>query len=213
MKKLSIAWLIILVFAFNSFAELAIIPLDEAIRDNDLIIVGTLQEITETSENGVTTGKGKIVVNDFIAGNVKTEDERLLKSGDKLQLDYIESFACVMGSHRGIENEKGIFLLKLDENGKIQSKDFRPLNDLKEIRKLLGKGVKPQKAVKIIKLQNEINQPIPENETSTGQTSEVIYCMHSNQPKTENSPFQALLVILGSISFYYLLYRSRFKIR
>lgn len=213
MKNLYIACFIILAFTSNSFAKLLFIPLEEAIKNSDLIVIGTLKDITEKSEAGVTTGKGKIVVEQFVAGNVKNTKGISLKSGDELQLNYVESFACVYGSHKRIENEKGIFLLKLNTDGEIQYEDFRSLESLSEIKKLLKKGIKPSEVAKIIKIKNadeQISQP-----SLAEQTPEITICpLYSEESKQkEYSPFQAFLVILASISLYFLLYRSRFKIR
>ncbi len=97
MKNLHVACFIVLAFAYNSFATLIFVHLDEAIKKNDLIVVGTLKGISEKSEDGVIYGKGEIFVEQFIAGNVKTNKGFSLKSGDKLQLNYIEDFACVYG--------------------------------------------------------------------------------------------------------------------
>jgi hypothetical protein len=215
MKNLHVACFIVLAFAYNSFATLIFVHLDEAIKKNDLIVVGTLKGISEKSEDGVIYGKGEIFVEQFIAGNVKTNKGFSLKSGDKLQLNYIEDFACVYGSHKRIENEKGIFLLTLNDKEEIQSKDFRSLNDLLEIKKLLKKGTKPNEVAKTIKIQNDTEQ-IPQTsviETSVNQTSEK-YPLFSNKSNTrEYYPLPAFLVILLSVSLYFVLYRSRFKIR
>lgn len=213
MKNLSIAFLIILAFASSSLAKLMFIPLDEAIKNNDLIIVGTLKDISERFEEDGTYGEGKIVVENFIAGNIKTEDDRSLKSGDKLHLNYAETFSCVMGSHKRIENEKGVFLLKLNNDGEIQYKDFRSLESLPEIRKLLSKGVKTNRVAQIIKLFDEnisISQPKFDSENS-----KPVYCdlVTANSKETDYSTLQALLIILASIRLYRFLYRSRFKIR
>ena len=175
------------------------IPLDEAIKDSDLIVIGTLANITEKSENGITVGEGKIFVDQFIAGNIKTKDGIPIKSGNELQLNYIESFSCVMGSHKRIENEKGVFLLKLNDNGEIQYEDFRSFESLPEIKKLLKKGVKPDDVAKTIKTRYEdkqISQP-----TLVEQPPETtFYALSSEESKQkEYSPFQALLVIFASM--------------
>lgn len=213
MKKLSIAWFIILIFAYSAFARLAIVTLDEAIKDKDLIIVGTLKDISERFEEDGTYSEGKIFVEKFIAGNVKTENGRSLKSGDKLHLNYAETFSCVMGSHKRIENEKGIFLLKLNDEGEIQYEDFRSLESLPEIKKLLGKGVKLNKNAKTIKIFDEnvsLSQPKVDNENE-----KPVYCdlVAESSKETDHSTLQTLLVILASIWLYRFLYRSRFKIR
>lgn len=213
MKNLFFACFIVLAFTCNSFANLIIIPLDEAIKDSDLIIIGTLKDISEKSEDFAAYGKGTIVVDEFIAGNVSDENGFAIKSGDELALSYIENFACVMGSHKRIENEKVIFLLTLNDEKEIQYKDFRSLESLPEIKKLLKKGIKPNEAAKTIKIQNAgegISQPL-----LVDQSSETVYCvLYSEEHKQrEYFPLRALLVILASVSLYRFLYRSRFKIR
>lgn len=212
MKNLLGALIVVLAFSSVSFAKLMFIPLAEAVKDSDLIIIGTLKNISERVEEDGTYGKGEIFVERFIAGNVKTANDSELNADDRLQLNYAETFACVMGSHRRIENEKGIFLLTFNENGEIQSKDFRSLEDLVEIKKLLKRGVKPDKDFKTIKIRNEVKQT-PTVETANSENSEINYCAFSIQPEIEYHRFSALLVILASLSLYYLLYRSRFKIR
>jgi hypothetical protein len=211
MKNLTFASLILLLLACNSFADLMFIPLEEAVKDKDLIVVGTLTDITENSDVGETKGKGTIIVDQIIAGNVKTNQGLSLKHGDKLQLDYVENFACVMGSHKRIENEKGLFLLTLNESGEIETKDFRSLDSLGEVKKLLRKGIKTITATKVIKTistSDEISQ-IPL------ETSDLpIMCAFGiENEENKYSPLLAFLAIFTSILLYYFLYRSRFKIR
>jgi hypothetical protein len=211
MKNLTFASLILLFLACNSFAKLMFIPLEEAIKDKDLIIVGTLTGISEYSNGGETAGKGTIVVEQFITGNIKTNQGLQLKSGDELRLTYVENFACVMGSHRRMENEKGIFLLTLNGSGEIETKDFRSLESLAEIKKLLRKGIKTNTTAKIIKTiinSDELSQ-IPLK------TSDLpIKCVFGiEKEENKHSPLLALLAILSSILLYCVLYRSRFKIR
>src|SRR5690349_21811407 len=97
MKNLLAAGFIILVFAFSAFAKLAPVPLNELILNSDLIVVGTLREISERKEDGTIYGKGRIVVEQFVAGNTTTANGFELKAGDGLQLNYRETFACVYG--------------------------------------------------------------------------------------------------------------------
>jgi len=217
MKNLFVVCFIVLAFYCNAFAKLMIIPLDEAVKNSDLIIIGTLKGISEKSEAGTTYGTGEIFVEQFIAGDVKTAKGFMLKSGDKLQLNYIENFACVYGSHKRMENEKGIFLLTLNDNGEIQSKDFRSLADLSEIRKLLKQGIKPNGSLKTIKIRNDIEQKpqTPMIKTLVSQSPEKSFCpLYSNKSdEREYYPLRAFLIILLSILLYFVLYRSRFKIR
>lgn len=212
MKKLLFAFFVVFAFAPDSFAKLMIVSLDEAVKNSDLIFVGTLKGISETNEEFAVYGKGEIFVERFIAGNVNTIKGFTLKAGDRLSFNYIENFACVMGSHRRIENEKGIFLLTLSETGEIQSKDFRSLESLAEIKRLLKKGIKPGKVFKAVKTLNEAEQKTQISAVEN-ETSEISFAACHFERKTNYHLFSAFLVILASISLYYLLYRSRFRIR
>lgn len=125
MKKVLVSFFVILSTISASFATLRYIPMEEAVRENDLIIIGTLKDISESSFGMETKGTGKILIDQYIAGNVKKSDGSQLKSGDELRLDYVEDFACVYGSHKRIENQQGVFPLKIKPDGEIESKDFR----------------------------------------------------------------------------------------
>jgi len=210
MKSLLGACILIFAFASVSFANLVYVPLKDAVENSDVIIVGTLRNVSEKVEGAATYGEGEILVERYIAGNV---EDAALKAGDKLRLKYIEDFACIMGSHKAIENEKGIFLLTVDDKGEIKSKDFRPLENLRELEKLLEKGTKTRNAFKTIKIQNDAEPAFQAAENQDRQTSAVSFGVYSLERKINYRPILTLLVILGSISLYYLLYRSRFKIR
>lgn len=199
MKKVLVSFFVILSVISTSFAALRYIPLEEAVRENDLIVIGTLKNISETtSYDGFTiTGTGKIVVEQYIAGNVKTFDGSQLKSGDELRLDYVEDFACVYGSHKRIENQQGIFLLKIKFNGEIESKDFRYLNDLAEINKLLEKQKQSAQAKNINLLKNETSQPVKAVK------------MYNELKSNDYSPNSALLMALISVLLYFFLYRRK----
>ncbi len=211
MKNVTFAAIVLFLFACNSYARLMDIPLDEAVKDKDLIIVGALIETVEVSNNGETKGKGKIVVEQFISGNVETIQGLSLKQGDKLQLDYIENFACVMGSHRRIENEKGIFLLTLNDSGEIETKDFRSLESLAEVKRLLRKGIKTNTATRVVKTIGTTDEISQISLETSDLPIRCIFGIEKEENKT--SPLHALSAILSSILLYYVLYRSRFKIR
>jgi hypothetical protein len=204
MKKVLVSFFVILSAISASFAALRYIPLEEAVRENDLIIIGTLKDISESSSyDGFTiNGTGKIIVEQYIAGNVRTFDGSQLKLGDELRLDYVEDFACVYGSHKRIENQQGIFLLKIKANGEIQSKDFRYLNDLAEINKLLKNQYKTSQDGKSIKtVENETSQPVKTIK------------MYDELKSNDYSPISAFFTVFISIALYYFLYRNKFKIR
>lgn len=213
MKDLTIVFFIICTFSFNAFAKLAFIPLDELIKASDLIVIGTLTGISERSEDRVIHGTGEIVIEKVIAGDVTTTKGFSLASGDRLQLNYIEGFACVYGSHRRIENEKGIFLLTINDKQEIQYEHFRSLDGLFEIKRFLRKGIEPDKTAEKIKIQNEqFTQTSPIESPENPNTETNFRAVKSNESDTkEYYPMRAFLVVLASMLLYRILYRSGFN--
>lgn len=208
MRKIIICGLFLLFFVSQTFAKLSAISLDKAIGNSNLIVVATLKNISKGNKDGDINGKGDIFIEKIVGGNVRTINGNALKSGDILELKYFGGFACIYGSHKRIENEKGIFLLTLNSDGEIFRDSFRPLKDLPEIEKLLKKGIVPNEIFKTVKLKNEIVSK-SENE----ENAKVSFCIYSTEKRLNYNLFLALSVVFGAIGLYYLLYRSRFKIR
>lgn len=218
MKNLSLACFIIFAVFYNALGMWALIPLDELVKESDLIVIGTLQSVSEYSKEDTDYGEGMILIEKILSGNVKTINGVPLKAGDKIQLKWqnLSMIACPRVEHKGSENKKEIWLLTV-ENDKTVRADYPgrsvPVGNLSEVKKYLQKQKSSNKTAKIVKTQND------EEQTSeiqpVEQTTEVIkYPLNSDESKQkEHSPFQAFLVVLLSMSLYYLLYRSRFKIR
>ena len=225
MKHFLTACFIVLVFSLNAFADLQYISTEESVKRSDFIVIGTLQSISniyQDDKNGgrisMGDGEGVFVVDEIIAGNVLTSDGLTLKSGDKLHLKWNEFSACLSGWHKRTENEKGIWLLLIDKDGTVETShpaQFASLNELSQIKKYIKKySRKFSKTVTIQIGSSQNSNPAQQSiETEKTTTSEMSFCEYSNQPKTKYYPFTAFLVILVSGSLYYLLYRSRFKIR
>jgi hypothetical protein len=72
MKVLSII-LLVLFLASVCFAEWADIPLKDIIKESDLIVVGTLDEVKEHTKNGIDYGQGVIVVHKVLRGIVQKD--------------------------------------------------------------------------------------------------------------------------------------------
>ncbi len=218
MKNLSVTCFIILVVSYNAFAKWGFVSLDELVKESDLIVIGTLQSVSEYSKEDTDYGEGMILIEKVVSGNIKTINGFPLKAGDKIQLKWqnLSMIACPRVEHKGSENKKEIWLLTV-ENDKTVRADYPgrsvPLDNLAEVKKYLPKQNPTNKNAKIVNTQNDEEQI--SQMLSVEKTSEVIKCpLYSEQSKQkEYSPFQAFLIILASMSLYYLLYRSRFKIR
>lgn len=220
MKKLLIVCFIVLIFTCNIFADLLSISTEESVKRSDFIVIGTLQSISDIYEDhpnfgkvSIGNGEGVLVVDKVVAGNVSI-DELMLKSGDKLRLVWSELSACLRGWHRRTENEKGVWLLKFDKDGAIETThpaQFASIDEFSEIKKYIKKYSK--QFTKALTIQTKINQN-PNDFQQNIEMPKVTVSEISTSPKTTKYyPFQAFLVILVSLSLYYLLYRSKYKIR
>ena len=194
MKKLFIAYFFILLFCYSSFATLQNLPLDKLVKDSDLIVVGTLQSVSEHRFDSENKGEGQIIIEQVIIANAKTGEGSPIKSGDKLKLIWNEDFACVYGIHKRTESQKGVWFLKVGDDGSVISghpQRFKSTDELTEIRNALEQekisGAQTNSPAKIIKTVDVSGR--------------------------NYFPFNAFLTMLVSIFLYCLLYRKRFKIR
>jgi branched-subunit amino acid ABC-type transport system permease component len=218
MKTLFTVCFIILSFSFNCFAEWALIPTDELVKESDLIVIGTLQSVSRYTKDNVDYSEGKIVVEKIISGNVKTTEGFPLKMGDKIKFKWQAStlIVCPRLDHSSNENEKGIWLLEVESDKTVSAdypRRFNSLNEMSELKKILRK-TKVRKTSQRVELLNEnplniTNQQIQNSDTFQNQTIEPITIATVGSYST----FNALLVALFSLGLYWILYRSKFKIR
>ncbi len=215
MKKILIISFFVLISSTFVFGKFLILPIEERVKENNLIVIGKLQDVSETETDMERISKGTLVVEKIIYGRFKNSNGQKLKLGDKVQIEWTNSkiIACKFGF---TENKSEIWFLNVNDEGRIESlspSTTASLDDLTKVKKYLKKLKKENKIAKSIIIQDDFEnriQPKPPVQTST-KTVRYVYLV-SDKPKTY-SPFSAFLVILISISLYYLLYRSRFKIR
>jgi hypothetical protein len=217
MKNLFIAWLIVLTFSGFGYGKFLIYPLEERVKNSDLIVIGTLYSVSKYETSDFEHSEGTIVVEKVISKNIKTTQNAPLESGDKIQVEWRNSkmFACKFNFS---ENEKGIWLLHIESDGTaepLSPGSMAGLSELSGVKNHLRNNI--EKPAKIVVNQSEIKQifQTPHVETSIEQSSETSFCaIGKNESKQkEYYPFQALSVISVSIMLYYFLYRSKFKIR
>lgn len=214
MKNKLFVCLIILIFSTFVYGEFAILQIKERVKQSNLIVVGTLQDVSETETDKLRISKGTLVIEKVILGSFKNSQGQILKLGEKVQVEWTNSkmFACQFGFS---ENEKEIWFLNVDEGGNIQPlspSTSASLSDLTEVKENLRKKDK-NNAVKILNTLND-NDKVPQLSLPKATSEETVKCLYSiNAKQNQYSPFSAFLVILASLSLYYLLYRSRLKIR
>jgi hypothetical protein len=169
---------------------------------NNLIVIGELHNVSETVIGEGKISKGTLAIEQVIFGNFVSSSGQNLKPNDKIQIEWISV---------PDQNKRRIWFLDVDSNGKIKMQWDISLEEMSEVKKHLKKK-KADNLVKRIKLENEF-QVVSRTKSVTEQKRvECLYSVQEAKPKKYPS-FSAFLAILTSISLYYFLYRSPFRIR
>ncbi|MDQ3322281.1 MAG: hypothetical protein M3525_07610 [Acidobacteriota bacterium] len=174
-----------------------------------------MQSVSENKTEEIDYSKGTVLIENILLGNVTTTQGFSVKAGDNIAVKWQNSntFSCRFGFS---ENERGIWFLQIDEEGKIKSlspSSEASMSELAEVKKHLKKRKHSNKAAKIINTRNDIEQMSQIKSVERTPVIVEVSLLTEESKQKEYSPFQAFLVILVSVSLYYLLYRSRFKIR
>ncbi|HKA17687.1 MAG TPA: hypothetical protein VKN18_05165 [Blastocatellia bacterium] len=110
---LILAWLA--VSSVPSSAMWAYISTEELVQDSDLIVVGTLDNVTEYSKNGIDFAQGTITVEEAIWGTASPGSILTLKWQNESDL------VCPRVEHRHNQKKSGIWLLNVQNDGVVQA--------------------------------------------------------------------------------------------
>jgi hypothetical protein len=222
MKKIFIICFIIFGFSVNSFAQSFRegILLDQLVKENDLIVTGTLRSVSSYTNDNTDYSEGIIVIEEFVSGNVETTEDSPLKLGDKIKLTWQNPSTKIYGRIElgGSVNNEVIWILRVKSDGTVTADHFVSIraattNQLSEIRKILRKE-KTRKDLRKVKLFSE-TYPIITNPNQQDQNSDTNqnHVVEVSSKSSDYSSLSVLVTILFSLSLYWVLYRSRFKIK
>lgn len=216
MKNKLFVVLIILMLSTIAQASFMILKIEERVKRHNLIVIGTLRDVSKTETEKLKIESAALSIEKILFGKFKDSDNQNLKIGDQIRVEWTNSkdFACQFGFSA---NSKAIWILNVDEKGNIEPLgpgSQAELTDLAEVEKYLNQKDKAT-AGKLINTLNDAEPDLKssEIEVSRSQNSEISFGLYSLERKINYRPVLTLLVILGAFSLYYLLYRSRFKIR
>jgi hypothetical protein len=116
MKNLFIAWLIVLTFSGFGYGKFLIYPLEERVKNSDLIVIGTLYSVSKYETSDFEHSEGTIVVEKVISKNIKTTQTLRSNRGIKFRSNG-ETQRCFACKFNFSENEKGIWLLHIESDG------------------------------------------------------------------------------------------------
>ena len=216
MKKIYFALFIISAFTTFASAAFLFLPIEERVRESNLIVIGTLHDVSKSETDDFRISKGTLVIEQIIFGKFQNSNGQSLKPGEKVRVEWANSktFACQFGFP---ENKKEIWFLTVDDKGEIKSlspSTTAALSELAEVKKHLRKKEK-NNAVKLLNTiigeREKAAQLNSSEETSQKET--IRYSLSAKTEQKEYSLLSAFFVALTSVALYFLLYRSRFRIR
>ncbi len=204
MKKIVSACVFQLVLSSGLWATWALIPLDELIKDTGLIVIGTLNSAQEDYEG---IGRGYISVDSVITSGATTWDNKPLANGDNIKITWADNWACAGGMHLGWQGTKGIWLLKIKDNGTVVAGypgRFISIEELYTIRELLGR----QKEIRSVAV--DISDVDSHSQLREPESAQQINKFDTTE---QYSMSRASFVLSLFVSLYWILYKTRFRIR
>jgi hypothetical protein len=136
--------MLILFLSITVISEEIIIPLETAVKTSDIIVIGTLENVSEETKDGMDYGRGEITVDEVLLGNVRENEKLTLVWQNESNID------CPRVEHRNNQNKQYIWLLKekakaevaADNPGRIVS-----VENKKSVLELLRKRDKSNKSM------------------------------------------------------------------
>ncbi len=189
MKKSAFSLILVALSTTIAFGTWALIPLEKAVSESDIIVVGTLHSASEDSGG---SGQGYILIDQLITrgsvGKHPTTSGHQLKSGDNLKIKWLDDWACARGMHMRWQAKKGLWLLAVEPDGTVRANNpslFRSMEDVQRVKELL---------------EANANDELFEHAVDI-------------TPFDDLGPTRAAIAMVLSFGLYLVLYRSRFRIR
>ncbi len=105
--------ILILFLSVAAMSEEIIISLESAVKTSDIIVIGTLKNVSEETKEGMDYGRGEITVDEVLFGNVKENEKLILVWQNQSNID------CPRVEHRNHQNKQAIWLLTQKANGEV----------------------------------------------------------------------------------------------
>ena len=96
-----------------AYAEWIVMSLESAVKNSDIIVVGTLRNVSEETRDGTDYGSGEIVVDEVLSGKAEP--------GQRLSLvwENEHNVMCPRVEHRADQDKRLIWLLTLRSGDKV----------------------------------------------------------------------------------------------
>lgn len=105
--------MLVLLLPSTAVLENVIISLETAVKTSDIIVIGTLKNVSEETKNGIDYGTGEIMTDEVLFGNVKENEKLILVWQNQTNDD------CPRVEHRNRQNKPAIWLLTQKTNEEV----------------------------------------------------------------------------------------------
>ncbi len=137
-----------------SSAMWAWVPLEELVQDCDVIVVGTLDGVSEYSQNGMDYGQGTILIDEVIWGAASAGDSVVLKWQNRSEI------VCPRVEHRGNQGKKAIWLLTVEDGGVVRADHPGRFVELSK-RAAVGQSLKEKPVcLRVAKYEFHTDEPV-----------------------------------------------------
>lgn len=134
MINYALSLILILFLPVAAISEDLIISLEMAVKTSDIIVIGTLKNVSEETKDAVDYGSGEITVDEVLFGNAKENDKLILVWQNQSNID------CPRVEHRDHQNKQAIWLLTQKANGEVAADNlgrFVPVQKKKSVLQLI----------------------------------------------------------------------------
>ena len=100
-----ISILLVILFQIIAILEDIIISFETAVKTSDVIVIVTLKNVSEETKDRIDYGKGEIIADEVLFGNVKENEKLILIWQNQSNVD------CPRVEHRNHQNKQAIWLL------------------------------------------------------------------------------------------------------
>ncbi|HEX8196989.1 MAG TPA: hypothetical protein VF571_12430 [Pyrinomonadaceae bacterium] len=109
----ALSLILILFLPIAAISEDIIISLEMAVKTSDIIVIGTLKNVTEETKDGMDYGKGEITVDEVLLGNAKENEKLILVWQNRSNID------CPRVEHRNHQNKQAVWLVTQKSKGEV----------------------------------------------------------------------------------------------
>lgn len=134
--KYALGIMFIFLLPIMALSEQMIISLESAVKTSDIIVIGTLRDVSEETKGGMDYGTGEIIIDEVLWGNVEQSQQLNLVWQNESNVD------CPRNEHRNNQNKQGIWLLTKKPVDKVVADNP-------------GRFVKVEKREKVLELVRE----------------------------------------------------------